>query len=123
MGATLTDANGNGTGSVSTAAGVAFYQGHNDGATVLNFCPEPYSLPIVFAGQSTQVPVLNPGLPGPTLPKGAALSTIGIVNTFAISPDDQIADNSFFQVVSAPEPSTLALFAISMVGLSGRRRR
>jgi hypothetical protein len=123
MGATLTDANNNGSATVGTSPGVPLYQGQIDGATVLGIYPDPYSLSTVFAGQSIQVPALNPGLPGPTLPSGAAVNTIGIVNQFTLSPGDIYSGNSFFVVVSVPEPSTLALLAITVVTLAGRRRR
>jgi hypothetical protein len=123
MGATLTDANNNGSATVSTAPGVPLYQGQIDGATVLSIYPAPYSLSVVFPGQSIQVPTQNPGLPGPTLPSGAAVSTIGIVNQFTLSPGDIFAGNSFFTIVSVPEPSTFALLAVCVATLAGRRRR
>ena len=57
MGATLTDANNNGSSTVSTAGGLPLYRGQIDGATVLSIYPDPYSLSVAFAGQSINVQV------------------------------------------------------------------
>jgi hypothetical protein len=124
MGATLTDANNNGSATVSTAGGLPLYRGQIDGATVLSIYPDPYSLSVAFAGQSINVPALNPGLPGPTLPSGAAASTIGIINQFQLSPGDIFAGNSFFVIELVPEPSTIGLAAAALTAtLFVRRRR
>ena len=122
MGGTLTDANNNGSGSVATSGGIPYYQGQIDGATVLSSYPDPYTLSVAFPGQTVNLPALNPGLPGPTLSSGPALSTIGIINRFTLSPGDSFAGNSFFVVVPVPEPSTLVLLAMACVAVAGRRR-
>jgi hypothetical protein len=122
MGATLTDSNFNGSASVSTFAGVPLYRGQIDGVTVLSIYPDPYSLSVAFAGQTVNVPALSPGLPGPTLPSGPATATISIINQFLLSPGDMFSGNSFFVIVGVPEPSTLALLALSVLTLAGRRR-
>jgi hypothetical protein len=121
-GGTLTDANFNGSATVATSGGIPYYQGQIDGTTVLGIYPDPYSLSVAFPGQTVAVPPLNPGLPGPTLPSGPALSTIGIINRFTLTPGDTFSGNSFFVVVAVPEPSTLLLLAIACVAISGRRR-
>jgi hypothetical protein len=125
FGATLTDANNNGSATVSTAGGLPLYRGQIDGATVLSIYPDPYSLSVAFAGQSINVPAMNVGLPGPTLPSGPAASTIGIINQFMLSPGDIFSANSFFVIEAVPEPSTLALAAAasSLALLVARRRR
>ncbi|REK10294.1 MAG: PEP-CTERM sorting domain-containing protein [Planctomycetota bacterium] len=125
-GGSVTDADGSGTGGLSTitsVAGVPFYQGQIDGTTVLSIYPDPTSFPITFSGQTVTIPALNPGLPGPTLPSGPALASIGIVHRFLLSPGDSVATTSFFQVV--PEPSSIALASISLLTLVwyGVRRR
>jgi hypothetical protein len=77
-----------------------------------------------FGGQTITIPALNPGLPGPTLPSGPALATIGIVHRFTLSPGDSMSATSFFTVV--PEPASIALAAIGFLALVwhvGRRRR
>jgi hypothetical protein len=122
MGATLTDANFDGSATVATSGGLPLYQGQIDGATVLSIYPDPYSLSVPFAGASVNVPALNPGLPGPTLPSGPALSTIGIINRFTLSPGDIFAGNSFFIIEAVPEPNTLVLLGLCVFGFAGRRR-
>jgi hypothetical protein len=122
MGATLTDANFNGSATVATSGGLPLYQGQIDGVTVLSIYPDPYSLSVPFAGASVNVPALNPGLPGPTLPSGPALSTIGIINRFTLSHGDIFAGNSFFVIEPVPEPNTLALLGLCVIGFAGRRR-
>lgn len=106
---------------VATASGVPLYQGQIDGTTVLSIYPDPYSLTVPFGAGN--VPALNPGLPGPTLPSGPATSTIGIINTFTLTPGDSFAGVSFFVVVPVPEPSTMALVVLSMMTLGTWRRR
>jgi hypothetical protein len=123
MGATLTDANFNGSATVATSVGVPLYRGLIDGVPVLSIYPDPYLLSVSFAGQSVPVPPLNPGLPGPTLASGPALLTIGIVNQFTLSPGDIFSGNSFFVVEAVPEPSTLALLAVSLSMVTFARRR
>jgi hypothetical protein len=127
-GGSTTDANGDGSGGLSTitsVAGVPFYAGQIDGTTVLSIYPDPTSFAFIFGGQTITIPALNPGLPGPTLPSGPALLTIGIVHRFKLSPGDSAAATSFFQV-EVPEPSAIVLAAIGAAGvvwLAIRRRR
>jgi hypothetical protein len=114
MGASLTDSNNNGFATVATSGGIPFYAGQLDGATVLSIYPHAFSQSVAFAGQTVNVPALNPGLPGPTLPSGPALGTIGIINRFTLTAGDMLSGNSFFVVEAVPEPNTLALIAMSL---------
>lgn len=119
--ASLVDSNAAGGATVSTATGIPLYQGQIDGGTVLSIYPDPYSLAIPFG--AANVPALNPGLPGPTLPSGPATTTIGIVNTFTLSPGDSLAGVSFLLVVAVPEPTTMAMVALGVMTFSTWRRR
>ncbi|MBX7106781.1 MAG: hypothetical protein K1X57_22085 [Gemmataceae bacterium] len=113
IGMTLTDSNFNGVGSV-TDAGVAAYQGQIDGVTVLDLFDVPFALNIAFAGQSVTTSDFA-GLPGPTLPSGPALSTIGIVHTFKLTPGDSASLTSFFVVEAIPEFGSLGLAACGVL--------
>jgi hypothetical protein len=121
FGASLLDSNNAGGATVATTAGVPLYRGQIDGATVLSIYPDPYSLTIPFGVQN--VPALNPGLPGPTLPSGPAASTIGIINTFTLTAGDSLAGVSFLLVVPVPEPSSIALVALGVMTWSSWRRK
>jgi hypothetical protein len=121
-GGTLTDANFNGSATVATSGGLPYYQGQIDGATVLSIYPDPYSLSVAFPGQSINVPAVNAGLPGPTLPSGGASTTIGIINRFTLTPGDTFSGSSFFVVLAVPEPSTLVLLVMACALAAGRRR-
>jgi len=123
IGGALTDANFNGIATVATSAGVPFYRGQIDGATVLSIYPHLSTVTVGTAGGTLNLPALNPGLPGPTLPSGPATTTIGIINQFLLSPGDQFSANSFFVVIGVPEPSTIALLGICLLTLGNRRSR
>jgi hypothetical protein len=121
-GATLNDANFNGMGAVSTFGATPFYQGQIDGVTVLPIYPAPFTHAITFPGQTTGFSN-NVGLPGPTLPSGPALLTIGIINTFTLTPGDSLSGNSFFVIVPVPEPSTIALVTLGVMTWGSWRRK
>jgi hypothetical protein len=121
-GATLNDANFNGAGAVSTFGVTPFYQGQIDGITVLPIYPAPFTHSITFQGETTSFSN-NVGLPGPTLPSGPALLTIGIINTFTLTPGDSLSGNSFFVVVPVPEPTSIALVALGVMTWSSWHRK
>jgi len=121
---TYGDANFDGLGGLSndTSANPA-YTGTIDGSGILNMLAS-LNLAPAFPGDTTQSASEVQGLPGPTLPDGAANSTIGILHRFNLSAGDQATFNSTFQVV-IPEPGTIALLATGLAGLVllGRGRR
>jgi hypothetical protein len=122
MGATLTDANNNGSATVATTGITPFYQGQIDGTTLLSFYNAPFSQTVSLAGNSIVV-AANAGLPGGTIPSGPALSSIGIINTFTLTAGDGLSGNSFFVVVPVPEPSTIAMVALGVMTWSSWRRK
>lgn len=117
VGLSLTDANFNGDAEL-TDAGFAVYQGEIDGVPVLDLLDDPYTLSTAIPG-FTVVDSDFDGLPGPTLPSGAALATIGITHTFTLTPGDKAAFTSFFVVEAIPEASTLALYGVGLAVLAG----
>lgn len=124
VGLTLTDANFNGVATV-TDAGIPIYQGLIDGLPVLDLLDDPYLLAAPFAG-GTATDSDFAGLPGPFLPSGAALATIGINHVFLLTPGDKVGFTSFFVVEAVPEFGTLSLAGVGAAVVAGwlvRRRR
>ena len=121
IGITLNDANGDGAATVSSAGYV--FNAANDGTTTLQLLGPGFSLSAPFAGGPATASA-SAGLPGATIASIAANGTISITHTFTLSPGDSIGLTSFYQVISLPEPGTLALFGSGAVGLLaiGRRR-
>ena len=129
-GGSVTDTSMDALGGVSpitSVPGTPFYAGKIDAATVLSIYPDPFSFPpggvFLFGGATVNIPALNVGLPGPTLPSGPALVTIGIGHRFTLSPGDSMGASSFFQVEPIPEPSSIVLAVIGGLGLLWVRRR
>jgi len=122
MGLTVTDSNGNGVGTVTSAAPSPVYEGQIDGAGVLPLLPDPFSISVPFAG-GTAVTSVSAGLPGPTIPGPPAFATIGILHKFTLTPGDSIGLTSFFIVEAVPEPSSLALGSLALLAMVGTMRR
>jgi len=121
MGGSVTDANFDGLGGVSTALGTPLYLAFLDAAAVLPIYPDPTSFanPFGWPGQTVNIPAVNVGLPGPTIPAGPVFTSISIQHRFQLSPGDSMGITSFFVVV--PEPATLALLASGAIVLLRRR--
>lgn len=124
VGITLTDANFNGSTSVSTTGVNPIYVGRLDGVDELSLFPAAYSLSTGVVGDTT-VDSMVAGLPGPTIPAGPLSSTMEVVLRFTLSPGDLVGMTGFF--IAVPEPSSMALVVVGLVGLTGytviRRRR
>ncbi len=122
----LTDANGNGSATLSALPALSMYLGMIDGVGVLPLLPPgPGALTIgpggiPFSSVSTSVNAVPPAVP-----TGAALSFISIRHAFSLSPGDLAAFTSAFVVIpdNIPEPATLALLGGGMLMLARRRPR
>jgi hypothetical protein len=123
IGVTVTDANGNGVATVSSAGAGYVFNAANDGTTTLQLLGPGFALNAPYAGGSATASA-SAGLPGATIASIAANGTISITHTFTLTPGDSVGLTSFYQVVAVPEPSRLALAATGAVGLFalGRRR-
>ncbi len=131
MSGSVTDANVNGLGGVSTVSPAALYTGRIDGTNLVGLAelhPDPYSTPAFgFAGDSSSIAPVSFGLPGPTVPGPAVTTSIGIQNEFSLSPGDIASMTNVFIVQPVPEPSSLVLGMLGAAALAwivarGRRR-
>jgi hypothetical protein len=125
-GGSVTDADFNGAGGLSTVTPDAFYVGLIDGAAIspsTELHPDPFSVTLSISGETKNIPNVNFGLPGPTVPGPAVTNTIGIRNRFSLSGGDSVSSSNFFQVEVVPEPGTASLLGLGLAGLAILRRR
>ncbi len=118
----LTDANGDGIGTLSTVGAAPLYYGQVDGLNVLPLFSSPMSMTVPYAFGSTSQSA-SAGLPGPTLPGPAnAMTSIGILYQFSLTAGDRATFTGVFDLVPVPEPGSLSLLAIGGLMLVCRRR-
>lgn len=119
---TYGDANFDGLGGLTNSTlGGAAYSGTVDGSNALNMLAV-LGLAPAFAGD-TQFANQTLGLPGPTIPYGPALVSIGITQRFNLSTMDQATFNSTFRVEPVPEPTTGLLLGFGLLAMGALRRR
>ena len=118
-GGSVTDANVDGIGTLSTIGPSAFYTGLIDGVGVLPLYPHPYSVSVPFMGGTVNIPATSAGLPGPTLPGPAVLTDIGITHRFSRTAHDLVGITSGFVVT--PEPTSALLLGLGALALIRRR--
>jgi PEP-CTERM motif len=123
---TVSDANGDGAGTLKNITGLPGYSGTIDGANALDLL-NPFNITVPFAGGVAGTSA-SAGLPGPTIPDGPVVAFIGITQRFNLTGHDNATFNSTFRVEEAvvPEPSSIILAGLGVLGLlccAWRRRR
>jgi PEP-CTERM motif-containing protein len=106
---------------VATASPTSIYQAQIDGTTVATLQNHPFSVVALAGGSNTASASF-----GPTLNAVPVTSNIGIQLRFSLTPGDTASILSRFDVEAVPEPATVVLVAVGLVGaicIAARSRR
>lgn len=110
---------------LTVPAGGQLYMSIIDGVDWVPLLSGPATFLAPPAPQSGGIGPASFGVPIPSLPGPAALTSIGIRLSFTLSPGDSASFTSVFRVDPIPEPSTVVLMGIGIGGVlyAGYRRR
>lgn len=112
----LLDSNFSGASSVATNGSAALYEALIDGVNIEELYSDPYTL--ASANLTENLPTANFG---PQAEIGAN-ATIGIRNTFILSPGDTFQAVSALFINAVPGPGAVAVFGLAGVAATRRRR-
>ncbi|MFO0895257.1 MAG: hypothetical protein U0574_09940 [Phycisphaerales bacterium] len=119
IGGSVTDANFDGVGVLSSAGGPIF-DGKVDGSTQLTLFNDPFSVSVPFFGATATLGPETAGLPGPSIAgPGLVTTDMSITLTFSLTAGDRASFTGIFVMQYIPAPAGV----LALAGLVGLRRR